>query len=773
MAFLQRNQLEKAEILCSHALEKTPQKDTELLLIMAAIQVANGKLVQARHYCKAAIDVDPSSVPAFYNYAIACHNLGDTNSAIAAYRRTIELQPDHAGAHGNLGVILSGIGDHDMAVRHLELALARQPHNHKLHHHLGMAYRHSDRYAEAELHFRCVLQHAPEEPHALNELGNLLLARNRPEEAIRLYSILLKRMPGAFVAHFNMSMALRRLGRHSEALSHSLRALQLEPDQLQARQAFAQSVQMRAKTSITDEMRKEIGATLGHNGIDSQQLFTAAAGCIKNGTSYKQLLAYATSGNVSVFSSAILDHSALSFYQDEFLHALLSNTIVTDLDIEELFTITRKVLLDIFVNGDPGHIFGDLLPYLCAQAHQCFNNEYVWQISDKEKHQLGLLNKILEEAQAAATLTSDFNTALLALLASYETLGIHKTWFAPACNTQHAVFASPVQDIIRRQVIEPAEEHDLAQQINSMSGVADAVSLRVQDQYEESPYPRWVSTTIHRPRPLQEILGEQLPGANLPISYGSRIDMLIAGCGTGSHAIQSATRFCDVSVTAIDLSRASLAYAMRKTREYNITNIEYYQADILELAGLDRRFQIIESVGVLHHMHDPSQGLQILASLLEPHGLFCVGLYSTTARRHISAARELVEELGLPATPEGIREARKIIKQTSANNPLRMIMKMEDFYSLSECRDLIFHVQEHTFTLLEIDVLLKDAGLEFIGFELPDPATFICYQNSYPDDILRINLKNWHRFELANPDTFIGMYNFWCKKPDRMKTPVD
>src|SRR5256886_12917699 len=43
--------------------------------------------------------------------------------------------------------------------------------------------------------------------------------------------------------------------------------------------------------------------------------------------------------------------------------------------------------------------------------------------------------------------------------------------------------------------------------------------------------------------------------------------ILVAGCGTGQNAIAAAKRFSDASVLAIDFSRASLAYAMRKTRE--------------------------------------------------------------------------------------------------------------------------------------------------------------------------------------------------------------
>ena len=49
-------------------------------------------------------------------------------------------------------------------------------------------------------------------------------------------------------------------------------------------------------------------------------------------------------------------------------------------------------------------------------------------------------------------------------------------------------------------------------------------------------------------------------------------DVLIAGCGTGQHSIESAMRFEKAKVLAVDLSLSSLAYAKRKTNELNIKN---------------------------------------------------------------------------------------------------------------------------------------------------------------------------------------------------------
>ena len=76
---------------------------------------------------------------------------------------------------------------------------------------------------------------------------------------------------------------------------------------------------------------------------------------------------------------------------------------------------------------------------------------------------------------------------------------------------------------------------------------------------------------------------------------------------------------------AVDLSTSSLSYAKRKTEELNIQNINYMQADILDLGKLDRQFDIVESVGVLHHMNEPIVGWKKLKDCLKPGGLMKIG----------------------------------------------------------------------------------------------------------------------------------------------------
>ena len=62
---------------------------------------------------------------------------------------------------------------------------------------------------------------------------------------------------------------------------------------------------------------------------------------------------------------------------------------------------------------------------------------------------------------------------------------------------------------------------------------------------------------------------------------------------------------------------------------------------------------------------------------------------------------------------------------------LQWLSQMPDFFSTSECRDLLFHVQEHRLTLSQIESFLAEFGLHFVGFEL-DPHVLISIARALP-----------------------------------------
>ena len=174
---------------------------------------------------------------------------------------------------------------------------------------------------------------------------------------------------------------------------------------------------------------------------------------------------------------------------------------------------------------------------------------------------------------------------------------------------------------------------------------------------------------------------------------------------------------------AVDVSLTSLAYARRKTRELGLRNIEYAQADILELGTIDRTFDIIELVGVLHHLAEPTAGWRVLVSLMRPGGRMCIGLYSNLARCVITEARAHIAAGGYHATAGDIRRCRQDIIREAER--WKMLIGVKDFYSMSGCRDMLFNVMEHRFTIPEIAAFLNDNDLSFLAFEPFDDPTVI------------------------------------------------
>lgn len=104
-------------------------------------------------------------------------------------------------------------------------------------------------------------------------------------------------------------------------------------------------------------------------------------------------------------------------------------------------------------------------------------------------------------------------------------------------------------------------------------------------------------------------------------------DVLDAGCGTGRHAYFAA-RYGARQVVAMDLSEAVVT-AHRVLQLF--PNVAVVQGDLLRPPlrgpGDGGGFDVIYSIGVLHHLPDPREGFLTLARLLRPGGTLIVWVY--------------------------------------------------------------------------------------------------------------------------------------------------
>ena len=139
-----------------------------------------------------------------------------------------------------------------------------------------------------------------------------------------------------------------------------------------------------------------------------------------------------------------------------------------------------------------------------------------------------------------------------------------------------------------------------------------------------------------------------------------------------------------------------------------------------------------------------------------------LGLYSELARQDVIKAREFIKKNKFNNTMDDIRSCRKAILTEKENKLLQKVIFRRDFYSTSSVRDLMFHVQEHRYTLPQLSKILKNLNLEFLGFT--DLLLKNKFLKLFPNDKKNISLNNWNKFEINNTDAFLGMYDFLLRK---------
>ena len=675
-----------------------------------------GDLAAAERELEAALALDPGGVASHHYLGIVRQQLGRLDEALAAYRAALALAPDDPVIAANAGNCLLGSGEFGAAVEMLRRAVAG----------------------------------APENPVAHSNLGSALSAAGDVQGAIAAYRKAVEADARYAPGWFNLGLALQRTGDEDGALEALRRAVDAGPTFAPAWQAFADAFARARFLAWNAGAAQDISRVLAHPAIDPAPLAEAAASLLRLDPDFASVLADVAAGHERALQW--LAPKRVATLANPMLLALIENALVPEPAFETFLRALRRSALEAWCAGRLSSS-RETLELACALAQQCFLNEYVWPESEAEAAEIGPLLGAARSAPRALE---------IALLGAYRPLA------AIAGLPRPSESSEAFTRLWRRQVEEPAEERRLRGEIAALTPIVDETSHAVGRQYEENPYPRWlrVPASLATPYPLQRAVRERFAHVDpARLRIPARPEILIAGCGTGYHSAIAALRNPGARVLAVDLSRSSLAYAMRRAAELGLKGVRFAQADLLGLGSSEIQFDAIECTGVLHHLRDPAAGLRALVALLRPGGVMKLALYSERARAGVVAARALIARHGLEPDLAGVRAARELVLALPADSPERAVTLGTDFYSTSGARDLMLHVQEHRHTLAQLDGMLRAVGLEFLGFEFGDPAPAAAYRDRYPDDPAATSLANWARLEEDQPEIFVGMYQFWVLRP--------
>ena len=746
-----KSNIQSAENYYKEALKLNPDH-FETNYYLAGLFAQTKNFSPAKLLFEKAIKIKPDFVEAHYNLGIILYELGEYQLAVNSYENAIKIQPNHLKTYINLSTLLKQLNENQKAINYFEKAIQIKPNFVEAYYNLGLIFLDIEDHKKAISCFEKVIQIKPDYVKSYFYLGVIFQELKNYQKAINYYEKVIKIQPNYVDAYNNLGVIFKEIKEFQKAIICFKRAIKIDPNStntINSLADFLKNIQLdNILITNKDNLIELFLFLFRKNNINHADLFKNAKLTIflkKNINNIKKIL--------SSDSLLIKNKCVKNLLKQELVLLILQKSLIIDKLLEKLFTKIRNELLFILIENKQ-KIVNDYFDFVSSLAQQCFFNEYIFNKSKEENIKVKKLeSKILKSEK--------INELEIAILGCYMPLYNSKNITKKLLNYESNSFL--FNDLIKVQIKEPLNEIKIAKSIKSFGKIVDNVSKKVREQYEENPYPRWRYTYKNLSSNFLNHLNNEIKPNKLELNNEfNNPNILVAGCGTGQHIAIIADKYLNSQILGIDLSLASLAYAKRKVEELNLKNVEFLHADILQLKNLKKKFNVIECVGTLHHMKDPVAGLKILLNLLEPNGLLKLGLYSEIARQNIVKARNFIKRKNIKSTVDEIRNFREIIENEDVDPALKKIFQSKDFYSTSMARDLMFHVQEHRFKLLEVSKILKNLNLEFLGFSNQNIKSK--FSKMFPNDKKNISLENWDKFENSNPETFYNMYQFWVRK---------
>ena len=770
-------------------LKNFPQ-DTDAYMLLAATHAANKDYKKVIEACEAVLTYDPANDRALYNAAIAHRTSGDLNAAESCVRDLLHNDDLHLPANlffielllnkacfeearyvytrirnliltdQNILFQIAGLfvnfKFYDLAEEVVKILDKFQIDNKNITNEINRYHAlicfNTRRYDESREFCRSVIGGNPRSAGSYHYLGNIHDLRGEYEKSINAYVTALRITPELTNTQYNLSLVYEKSGKYLQAFN----ILNTCVNSFKGNEASILLLRVLSHLENkegSEDVYLQLTGLIENKQLDPKPLAKIAYdSLLSRHTFLKKLIALSIEGR----DSLVLDRGDVQdLNRCRFLHLYLANISNISMDFESFISSLRSKILEQTMSGSGFNFSLDLCSSL---ALQCYKSGYVYMVTENEK---SILDKRLHDL---ADKESSGETALMYVCVIAMYYPVHEIAEYLPAGFKAKSGSTFYNDMIQQQYTNVLTERKISEQLLLDEEISDSTSGLVKAMYENNPYPVWDRVNMQSSRTIKDIIKDVSPEFKVELAENDLPSVLIAGCGTGQHATLNAIRLKSADITAIDLSLPSLSFARRMAEKYGIDRISFKQLDILNVSRLDRRFDVIESVGVLHHMDDTSKGLACLKSVLKPGGLICIGLYSTLGRRYINMAKTSYHRGEARLSDDDIRERRYLLVQEKDQELKENILSFSEFYKLNECRDMIFHEHEHTFSLKEINTMLKTLDLKFIGFEFSDTDVRQDYRKSFPDDEDQTDLENWSVYEEANPDTFASMYVFWCAK---------
>ena len=177
-------------------------------------------------------------VQGIINAAYNQQKLGNRSQAEVLYNQVLKEEPGNPFALYGLGAIALNGGQMPKAVELLQAAILNGYREATAYSHLGIALQASGRHDEALEVYAAGLKMFPKDPSWVNNTSVVLAQKGDLEGALREVHLVIKNFPKDLRAYINAGQYLTEMSRFAEAEGMFRKALELEPEHIQAKEAL-------------------------------------------------------------------------------------------------------------------------------------------------------------------------------------------------------------------------------------------------------------------------------------------------------------------------------------------------------------------------------------------------------------------------------------------------------------------------------------------------------------------------------------------------------
>jgi SAM-dependent methyltransferase len=241
----------------------------------------------------------------------------------------------------------------------------------------------------------------------------------------------------------------------------------------------------------------------------------------------------------------------------------------------------------------------------------------------------------------------------------------------------------------------------------------EAVDLLNQEFYGRFPYP-WPPMSFPRldDPSFETVMLNQSIGDWKQSLVPERARIWVAGCGT-NQAVYTALRFPAASITASDVSTASLEIGSRNARDFGLTNVSFRQESLNNVSYADE-FDYILCTGVVHHNADPKTALGNISRALKHSGVLELMVYNRYHRTFYTAIQKAVRLFSrTDAAKVDFEDELKIAKTIIASGPISEAFRAQaKDWPEAALADAVLQPVEYSYTVESLCDLAAACGLE-------------------------------------------------------------